>query len=876
MGYELRDYQRRMVDAVLSWFCDEGNKGKAVCLVAPTGSGKTALSAAITEEVGGKALLLTHTKELIEQDGEAMAFHSPKRSVGYYSASIGRKDLSCDTTCAGIASMYRCKDLPSFDLVLIDEAHLINNRDEGMYRQLLSRIWEVNPNAWIAGLTATPYRLGQGMLTDDGFFSDIIDVVSVRELQDKGYLAHLTSKWTETHYDFSKLRVRGGEFRDDDVQKAVSVFKTNEQVADEIVRRGEDRNAWLVFCAGVAHAETMCTLLNERGIPTACVTGETPKTERERILEAYKAGEYRCLTNMRILTTGFNYPDIDMVALLAPTLSPGLYCLDLETEILTDKGWTTHNDINKASFAYSYDMQTGKIEKSPILGSIERDVSINEQFITFNGQLLKFRVTDQHRMIFHTKNAPVQIKTAMEMASYKAGVWVPVSGHMDFPGLPLSDDEIRFIAWVMTDGWINKKNHAVSITQKHNTKNSTEIRRVLESCNLRYGLYVVKGSTQFVEYREQDIYTISFGMPRRLSERNGKTGWAKYEEYISKDFKPCLHQMSNHQFEVFIETCDRADGPHNKTLNYTRRTTSFVKGNKSFMDNIQIAAILRGYRANISMTTAGRKNPLYKINLKKQEWNFIGSVYDTHSIIQKENPSISERCWCIETQKGTIITRYKGTPLIMGNCQEIGRGLRLKSDRDRTCLVLDFAGNVLRHGPVDDIQPPAAKVKGNGVAPCKVCPVCSEIVHASARICPSCGHEFPQKDKTWLLDGTVEVEKTEERKEKYYTTYVGAWRWDVYTTKNGRQCLRVRYFSLSKADRHISEMFFIWNNVSVARRNEDVIRLSSIFQEMGYQGDNDLGMMLRVLNVTRPPVKVLWKNEKGYPVLVKRFWGAAA
>ena len=534
MGYELRDYQRRMVDAVLSWFCDEGNKGKAVCLVAPTGSGKTALSAAITEEVGGKALLLTHTKELIEQDGEAMAFHSPKRSVGYYSASIGRKDLSCDTTCAGIASMYRCKDLPSFDLVLIDEAHLINNRDEGMYRQLLSRIWEVNPNAWIAGLTATPYRLGQGMLTDDGFFSDIIDVVSVRELQDKGYLAHLTSKWTETHYDFSKLRVRGGEFRDDDVQKAVSVFKTNEQVADEIVRKGEDRNAWLVFCAGVAHAETMCTLLNERGIPTACVTGETPKAERERIIEAYKAGEYRCLTNMRILTTGFNYPDIDMVALLAPTLSPGLYS------------------------------------------------------------------------------------------------------------------------------------------------------------------------------------------------------------------------------------------------------------------------------------------------------------------------------------------------------QQIGRGLRLKSDRDRTCLVLDFAGNVLRHGPVDDIQPPSAKVKGNGVAPCKVCPVCSEIVHASARICPSCGHEFPQKDKTWLLDGTVEVEKTEERKEKYYTTYVGAWRWDVYTTKNGRQCLRVRYFSLSKADRHISEMFFIWNNVSVARRNEDVIRLSSLFQEMGYQGDNDLGMMLRVLNVTRPPVKVLWKNEKGYPVLVKRFWGAAA
>lgn len=325
MGLELRDYQQRIIDKTIEYFQD--NPEKKPCVVAPTGAGKSVIVAFLAKRIGGKTLLLTHQKELLEQDADAI--RKTGLSVSFYSASIGEKDFTGDVTCAGIASLHRLKNLPSFDLVMIDEAHLINNGQKGMYRITLDRIKQINPATKILGLTATPFRLGQGMLTDDGFFDDIIDVVSIKELQDKGYLAHLTCKWTETHFDFSHLRIKGGEFLNEDIQEAVSVFKTNEDVVNEIIKRGQERKAWLIFCAGVKHAVLICDLMNKKGISCACVTGKTPKDERQRIIEDYKNGKYRCITNAKILTTGFNYPDIDLIALLQPTLSPGLYLQEL-------------------------------------------------------------------------------------------------------------------------------------------------------------------------------------------------------------------------------------------------------------------------------------------------------------------------------------------------------------------------------------------------------------------------------------------------------------------------------------------------------------------------------------------------------------------
>jgi DNA repair protein RadD len=86
-----------------------------------------------------------------------------------------------------------------------------------------------------------------------------------------------------------------------------------------------ERKAWLVFCTGVKHAEHVAEVLRQHGVATECVLGETPKKERERIIADFKAGRIRALTNANVLTTGFDYPDIDLIAMLRPTMSASLY-----------------------------------------------------------------------------------------------------------------------------------------------------------------------------------------------------------------------------------------------------------------------------------------------------------------------------------------------------------------------------------------------------------------------------------------------------------------------------------------------------------------------------------------------------------------------
>jgi DNA repair protein RadD len=271
--------------------------------------------------------MLTHVKELIEQNAEKMLHHWPDAPLGIYSASIGKKQID-HITFAGIQSIRNKADqLGHVDLVIIDECHLVSHKDEGSYRTLLSALSYINPSLRVVGLTATPYRLGHGLITDKpALFDALIEPVSIEELVHKGYLAPLRSKVTSAKLDVSGVHKRGGEYIEAELQKAVNTDKNNLAVVQEVIRLAEDRKAWLFFCAGVDHAKMVAFVLDFiHGIPAACITGETPKAERERIIADFKAGKLRALTNANVLTTGFDYPDIDLIAMLRPTMSASLY-----------------------------------------------------------------------------------------------------------------------------------------------------------------------------------------------------------------------------------------------------------------------------------------------------------------------------------------------------------------------------------------------------------------------------------------------------------------------------------------------------------------------------------------------------------------------
>ena len=326
----LREYQQRTIEQLYAWF-RAGNPGNP-CLVLPTGSGKSHIVAAIcrdalTQWPDTRVLMLTHQKELIEQNADKMRQHWPNAPLGIYSASIGKKQLGEPITFAGIQSVRSKADqIGHVDLVIIDECHLVSHKDEGGYRSLLTNLKLINPAMRVVGLTATPYRLGHGLITDKpALFDALIEPVSIEELVYKGYLSPLRSKVTKAKLDTTGIHKRGGEFIESELQAAVDTEDNNDAVVREVITLAQDRKAWLFFCAGVQHAWNICDKLNQQGIKADCVTGATPKAERERILSEFKAGKIRALTNANVLTTGFDHPGIDLIAMLRPTMSASLY-----------------------------------------------------------------------------------------------------------------------------------------------------------------------------------------------------------------------------------------------------------------------------------------------------------------------------------------------------------------------------------------------------------------------------------------------------------------------------------------------------------------------------------------------------------------------
>lgn len=326
---KLRPYQQRSIDQLYDWMSK--NAGNP-CVVLPTGAGKSVVIAelirrCVQEWPETRVLMLSHVKEILEQNASKMRQLWPGAPMGIYSASIGRKELGEPITFAGIQSVRtKASQIGHIDLCIIDECHTVSHKNEGGYRGLLSALKDINPSIRIIGYSATPYRLGHGLITDEpALFHELIEPVTIEELVHNGFLSTLRSKPTGVSYDLTAVHKRGGEYIESELQAAVDNDENNAAVVDEVIRRAEDRKAWLFFCTGIHHAAEVARILNDRGIPSACITGETPKGERQSLIDDFKTGRLRALTNANVLTTGFDYPDIDLIAMLRPTMSPGLY-----------------------------------------------------------------------------------------------------------------------------------------------------------------------------------------------------------------------------------------------------------------------------------------------------------------------------------------------------------------------------------------------------------------------------------------------------------------------------------------------------------------------------------------------------------------------
>ena len=322
----LRDYQKDAVSACWDYWRE--GKGVNPLIVAPTGSGKSHIIAEVAKKVAErncKIILITHRKELIVQDFQKI-LAAGLTDIAIFGASFRQKNFAA-MTCAQVQSLAKCIDIPKFDLAIIDEAHLVPVSGTGQYQDIIERLKLKNPKLRLLGLTATPYRTGDGMLNEheDGIFDGIAYEIEIRRLIDGGWLAKPVPYGAKdsAEFDVTKLVPQGDDYQikqqDEETARLASA------IADDIVARSRNRKKTLIFCAGVAGCEAVKDQLDQLGIKCEIVIGATPADERAAILKNYTSGDLKYLISCDVLTTGFDAPQTDTLALVRATKSAGLY-----------------------------------------------------------------------------------------------------------------------------------------------------------------------------------------------------------------------------------------------------------------------------------------------------------------------------------------------------------------------------------------------------------------------------------------------------------------------------------------------------------------------------------------------------------------------
>jgi DNA repair protein RadD len=332
--YTLRPYQADSVKAVIHYFRKHSTPA---VIVLPTGAGKSLVIAELARLAKGRVLVLAHVKELVEQNHAKYEGYDLKGSI--FSAGLGRKETDQQVVFASVQSVVRNLDSfkNQFSLLVIDECHRVPDDKDSSYQKVISHLRELNPGIKVLGLTATPYRLGMGWIyqyhtrgqvrtEESRFFRDCIFELPIRYLLDENFLTPARMMDAPVlSYDFSQLKpANTGRYKEAEMDMVIDKAKrATPQIVEQIIQYAKERHGVMIFAATVRHAQEIHGLLPEG--ETAIVIGDTPTPERDAIIQAFKNRQIKYLVNVSVLTTGFDAPHVDLIAILRPTESVSLY-----------------------------------------------------------------------------------------------------------------------------------------------------------------------------------------------------------------------------------------------------------------------------------------------------------------------------------------------------------------------------------------------------------------------------------------------------------------------------------------------------------------------------------------------------------------------
>lgn len=333
--YKLRTYQQEAVDCTVKYF---RKKRDPAMIVLPTGAGKSLVIAEMARIANGRVLVLAHVKELVEQNYQK--YISYDLEAGIFSASLGKKDRSHKVIFGSIQSVARASDdfFNDFSLLVIDECHRVAEEGSTQYQDVIKKLQDRNPKLCVLGLTATPYRLGLGWIyeyaqnaevrtTQPRFFKQCVYDLPLSYMIKNRYLTTpVKIDIPVTSYDFSELSENGGTFSAAEVEE---ILKSQKRLTPFIISNimdiaeKYDRKGVMIFSSSVRHAEEIMSYLPPHD--SRLILGDTEMSERNSIVEDFKKKKFKYLVNVSVLTTGFDAPHVDVIAILRPTESNSLY-----------------------------------------------------------------------------------------------------------------------------------------------------------------------------------------------------------------------------------------------------------------------------------------------------------------------------------------------------------------------------------------------------------------------------------------------------------------------------------------------------------------------------------------------------------------------
>ena len=767
---------------------DEWANGHSnVLAIAPTGSGKTVLSTDIILDghtQGMTEIVMAHRNELVGQMSLAVAKRGIKhRIIGSSStiagivqehrAEFGRSFVNPDAKCA-VASVQtvvsRADQLKSWaaqvDRWTLDEAHhAIGN--ETIEPNLWGRAIRMFTNARGLGVTACPKRAdGKGLgKHHDGPFDAMVvgpnmrQLIDLRALSDYEIAVPTSSNPLEMNDDDLTA---SGDFSPKKMRQASDRSQIVGDVINEYSKRAFGRRA-ICFAIDVKDASDIAARFNEVGIPAMSVSAKTDVGVRRDAIRRFKAGQLWVLVNVDLFDEGFDVPACDVVIMARPTASLNKYlqmCLDTETEILTQRGWIGHSEMSEADIVAGFNVETDGIEWVPVKNVTRRQLS-HELMYGIKSPHLDIRVTAGHDMVVKSRGPTAihwQKQTAEEMAKRDTLYRIPVSGVIDLPDASISDDEIRFVGWFLSDGTFNRTGTQVSISQSASRPHyCDEIRRVFDACGFVRREYVSQRTGKYAHCAPNIQFCVSRGLREFHRENKGGRGWNDIAEWLDKNVGPIFDTLSARQFSILLEALNMGDGRRGAT-----HTTSITCGNNRVMaDRLQAIAVVRGWRCNVHVQKGqyGGKDQ-YIIAAKQQKHATIAGRNTRDGNVGGKKPykrsrfetvpsDPTETVWCVENRLGTIITRRRGKVAIVGNC---GRAMRRDpANPSKVALIIDHVSNFKRHLMPDrprawtlDRQDKRAKrAPDPDEIPLTACRECSRPYERALPRCPYCGAEPP-------------------------------------------------------------------------------------------------------------------------------------